>query len=195
MAEGLMRDGICDAATSVLAAVGFTPLTMERVAEAAGVSKGTLYNYFQDKDALILEVIERAFAGLMEAVEHVLTGPGDPGWRLTQAVRLILTGIEERRALGKALCSSELSPPLDASLRARQVRVRKHFAAVFRQARDEGRLRLEGVEPEVLARALAMVIDGVIDERMLYPADCPAVEQDVLSIEALGLRLWLKEDC
>ena len=46
MAEEMMHRAICDAAAAVLADVGFTALTMERVAEAAGVSKGTLYNYF-----------------------------------------------------------------------------------------------------------------------------------------------------
>ena len=70
--EELMQEGILSAATAVLGEVGFQALTMERVARAAGVAKGTLYNYFKDKDDLVGQVIEFAFAGLVEQVETAM---------------------------------------------------------------------------------------------------------------------------
>lgn len=195
MAEEMMRDAICAAATTVLAEVGYTALTMERVAEAAGTSKGTLYNYFQDKDALVVEVIERAFAPIRAGIEQALARPVSPRQRLTEIVRLVVTGVEDCRALGQALCTSELSARVDASLRARQLVVRQHFTEVLRQAQAAGGLRGTCGSLEQMGRFLALVIGGVVDERMLYGNECPPVDQDVSAIEHLVLQLWFKEDC
>jgi AcrR family transcriptional regulator len=41
---------------------GFAGTTMDRVTAAAGVSKATVYSYFQDKEKLFLALIERAIA-------------------------------------------------------------------------------------------------------------------------------------
>ncbi|MGO8797939.1 MAG: TetR/AcrR family transcriptional regulator [Roseiarcus sp.] len=48
-----------EASIQVLLAVGYRKLTTTRVAERAGVSIGTLYQYFPNRQALINSVIER----------------------------------------------------------------------------------------------------------------------------------------
>ena len=45
----MMRESIFEAATSVLCEHGVQGTTMNRVAEAANLTKSNLYNYFQDK--------------------------------------------------------------------------------------------------------------------------------------------------
>jgi len=193
MGEEMMRDAICAAATTVLAEVGFTALTMERVAEATGVSKGTLYNYFQDKDALFLEVIDRAFAVVAAAVDQAMAKDDSPRAKLTRVVRLLLSGLEAHRGLGQAVCSSELSPRLDEALRGKQMRMRKHFATILHEAQATGALRDDSQDPEALSRLLAMTIDGVVDERMLHGEECPPLEDEVATIEAMVLRHWFRE--
>ena len=42
----MMKEAIFEAATSVLCAHGVSGMTMDRVAAAAGLAKGSLYNYF-----------------------------------------------------------------------------------------------------------------------------------------------------
>lgn len=195
MAEEMMRDAICNAATAVLAETGFAALTMDRVAETAGVSKGTLYNYFQDKDALVQEVIEQAFAPIQQATDQAMAQPGSPRAKLSCILRLIVTGIEERRALGQAICTSELSPRLDAVLRAHQVSMRERFVENLRQAQAAGALRVAGGSPEQMGRFLNLVLNGVIEERMLHGDDCPTVEKDLSLIEDLVLRFWFVEEC
>ncbi|MEM9696680.1 MAG: helix-turn-helix domain-containing protein [Myxococcota bacterium] len=59
---------ILDAGTEVLQAEGMTAFTTNRVAKLAGVSVGSLYQYFANKDALLLGVIER---GVMNADAEV----------------------------------------------------------------------------------------------------------------------------
>jgi len=193
MAEEMMRSAIGEAASAVLASVGYAALTMDRVAEAAGVSKGTLYNYFQDKDALVLEVIDQAFTVLAGKIDQTCTATSPASWRLRQLARLVITGVEELRALGQALCTGPMSPRLSAALRERQMRTRERFVLLFRQAEAAGELRPGGHTPEALGRLLVLMVDGVINERILHAADCPDVERDVALLDECILRLWFQE--
>jgi AcrR family transcriptional regulator len=53
------RDEIVGAALRVFAARGFDAASVEEVAREAGLSKGTLYLYFESKQALLDEVVRR----------------------------------------------------------------------------------------------------------------------------------------
>ena len=53
------REQIVGAATRVFAGKGFRRATTREVAREAGVSEGTIYNYFEDKDALLMAILER----------------------------------------------------------------------------------------------------------------------------------------
>ena len=53
------REQIVGAATRVFAEKGFRRATTREIARAAGVSEGTIYNYFEDKDALLLAILDR----------------------------------------------------------------------------------------------------------------------------------------
>lgn len=53
------REQILDAATTVFAEKGFHRATIREVARAAGVADGTIYNYFENKAALLLGLLER----------------------------------------------------------------------------------------------------------------------------------------
>ena len=59
-----------EASIQVLLAVGYRRLTTTRVAERAGVSVGTLYQYFPNRQALILSLIERYLEDLVGAIER-----------------------------------------------------------------------------------------------------------------------------
>ena len=53
------RDQLLDAAAAVIAGEGTQAMTMERIAEGAGVSKALVYRYFANRSALLLELYER----------------------------------------------------------------------------------------------------------------------------------------
>jgi AcrR family transcriptional regulator len=59
-----------EASIQVLLAVGYRKFTTTRVAERAGVSVGSLYQYFPNRQALITSVIERYLDGLRATVEQ-----------------------------------------------------------------------------------------------------------------------------
>jgi AcrR family transcriptional regulator len=62
-------EAIYEATFQVLLAVGADRLTTTRVAERAGVSVGTLYQYFPNKQSLLLSVLKQHVDGVTSAVE------------------------------------------------------------------------------------------------------------------------------
>jgi AcrR family transcriptional regulator len=64
-------DAILEATVQVLLEVGKERLTTTRVASRAGVSVGTLYQYFPNKSALLQAALKRHMEGVAGAVERV----------------------------------------------------------------------------------------------------------------------------
>jgi AcrR family transcriptional regulator len=55
--RAVTRDAIRDAAIEVASETGFAAMTMDKVAERAGVSPSTVYRYFADRDDLLAAII------------------------------------------------------------------------------------------------------------------------------------------
>ncbi len=53
------RNQILDAATRVFAEKGFSRATIRDIAGVAGIADGTIYNYFENKAALLLGILDR----------------------------------------------------------------------------------------------------------------------------------------
>src|SRR5947208_4084220 len=53
------RNQILDAATKVFAEKGFHPTTIKDIAREADIADGTIYNYFENKTALMLGILDR----------------------------------------------------------------------------------------------------------------------------------------
>ena len=62
---GEKRNLILEAAIKIFAAKGFSQTTVSDIAEAAGIGKGTVYEYFKSKD----EILEEVFLYYMEKLE------------------------------------------------------------------------------------------------------------------------------
>ncbi|MEO1223989.1 MAG: TetR/AcrR family transcriptional regulator [Pseudomonadota bacterium] len=62
------RHDILEAAMGVFADKGYHAASVKDVAEAAGLAKGTIYIYFESKDAMTIAIVDRHFAGLMKQI-------------------------------------------------------------------------------------------------------------------------------
>jgi AcrR family transcriptional regulator len=69
---GEREQGIIEVATQLYLQGGYENVTMAAVASAAGLSEGTLYNYFRDKQDLQLRVSLTAFEGHTQAAEKAV---------------------------------------------------------------------------------------------------------------------------
>lgn len=72
------REAILDAGLSVFAERGYEAARLDDVAERAGVAKGTLYLYFDDKEALFEEVIRGAVSPVVERLSALAAIPDMP---------------------------------------------------------------------------------------------------------------------
>lgn len=60
---------IVEAAAALFAEVGFEKTSMATVARSAGVTTTTIYWYFQDKEALLVAVLDHLLAGMLGGLE------------------------------------------------------------------------------------------------------------------------------
>jgi len=77
------RHQILEAATTVFSQFGLYQARMEDIAAAAGVSKGTIYLYFKDKDSLIQALAEQIFAQELANLQLAYNTAGTAVERLT----------------------------------------------------------------------------------------------------------------
>ena len=79
---------ICAAALAVFAEKGFAAAKLDEIAKRAGVSKGTLYLYFKDKEQLFRAVVRSAFVPNVETLRAGLISTGLP---FADLLRMFLT--------------------------------------------------------------------------------------------------------
>lgn len=99
------RAQLLDAAGRIVLADGVRALTMERLAERAGVSKGLGYAYFEDVEDVALALWDREVGEVYRRVEGATDGAGGVEEGLRRAVHAYFDVIEERGALLGALRS------------------------------------------------------------------------------------------
>lgn len=94
-----MVESLIDATARVLAERGLDATTTNHIAEAAGVSVGSLYQYFPDKDALIEALLRRMVDELMTAFNQQIDAVELGQLDLENLARLaIATGLDTMRA-------------------------------------------------------------------------------------------------
>ena len=154
---------IVEAAAQVLEVAGLVAFTTNAVAERAGVSIGTLYQYFADKQALLRALAEREIQRALVAIGTALRG--DPQASGEQKVRAMVRALvnafsgrqRARRAVIEALlaqpgASSEMMLPIAAFL-----------------AQSEGALtRLNREQMFVLSRAVMGVVRAAVVEEQPF---------------------------
>ena len=85
-------DALIEATAHILVREGFDKASTNRIAEKAGVSIGSLYQYFPSKEALVAAVMERHNQQLMqvvrEALPEIMALPIEPAVRKLVAVAI-----------------------------------------------------------------------------------------------------------
>ena len=71
------RQAILDRSAVLFSAHGYDRASMNKIAEACGVSKANLYHYYKDKEGLLFDVIRFHLEELLEVVETA-DNPGAP---------------------------------------------------------------------------------------------------------------------
>lgn len=153
---------ISDTATALFAGHGFDQVTIAQVAEAAGVSKMTVTNYFPRKEDLVYDRAEHIIGGLAAAARD-----RSPGESLLDAVRRDYAEAMARRDVtlgvaGQRFAAMVAGSPVLTS-RFREI-LDLREAALARQIEAEG--LASGIMARLIAAQLASVHRVLYDEAM-----------------------------
>jgi AcrR family transcriptional regulator len=94
-------DAVLTAASQILVRDGVERLSTTAVAERAGVSIGSLYQYFRNKEDLLVALAKREVGLLLTAVAAEFSGSA-PGQRGRGVVRAIIAAVATRSPSGRA---------------------------------------------------------------------------------------------
>jgi AcrR family transcriptional regulator len=102
---------LLEGAAQVLEAGGLATFTTNAVAERAGVSIGTLYQYFADKNALVTMLAERELQATLANVAKAMSDDRDASaeQRVRGVVRAIVNAFHGRQRARKAVIQAVLS--------------------------------------------------------------------------------------
>ncbi|MGW6443071.1 TetR/AcrR family transcriptional regulator [Lentzea sp. NPDC055074] len=150
---------LLEAAARLAAEHGAAAITMETVASAAGVGKGTVSRRFGDRNGLLQALLDRSEIQLQEAF---LSGPAPLGPGADAATRLRAFGpalLRHERAHLDLYLAAEPSPGRRFSVPARQLRHR-HVTVLVRAA-------VPGADAVLLAHTLLASVDLVLVDHLV----------------------------
>jgi AcrR family transcriptional regulator len=158
---------LLEAALAVFSQRGFRNTRLDDVAEAAGVTKGAIYHYFDTKEELLLNVIEHYHLLAFGRAEEVLANRDlSASERIEQVVKKIFQPTEERKRLLLALLirgiAHEVPRVHDRWLRDGPARLWKLVAGLVEEGKRSGEFRADA-DADVAARVL---ISGLILQRL-----------------------------
>lgn len=157
LSEVERRAMLVEAAEGVFLAQGYAAASMDDVAQAAGMSKKTLYQLFPSKEALFDAVVERFCAPIQAATEPAIPGDHAALIRLLEDVaHLILS--PRSVALFRVITSEvKRAPELAAALERNRGRKTSALQAWLAEQAAAGWLRIEDAE-ETAGMLIGMVI-------------------------------------
>lgn len=86
-----LREDILEVSRSILVKNGFGKMSMRKIARKADVSATSIYLYFQNKDELLLALIETSIANLSAALENQLQKTDDSIMQLEKLANAFMT--------------------------------------------------------------------------------------------------------
>jgi AcrR family transcriptional regulator len=190
-ARALFRNAILDAAEVVFGERGFHGARLQDIAARARIAVGTVYNHFEDKDAVLAALLEDRADGLLTRLRPLREDRGPFAARLQARVGRVLSYVQEHRAFfaianEHGLFAAGAAPgarPSSKRLR-RFERFRAAFRAIVREGVSSG--ELEPLPADTLVRFLggtirAFVLSSIVEGR-------PHVDEDARTIVELFLH-------
>jgi len=158
---------ILKAAEKMFATGRYHEVTLDEVCKAAGVGKGTIYRYFQDKEGLFWQVILSGLDELVESIKEVEKQEQDARKGLRTLVQRMADFFTERGALFGLMWSEHLRRS------SHKRNVWKHWGR-----KDE----------EILSVAAGFITKGMQDGRYASRLSPAAAARFLLGMVRTGLR-------
>jgi AcrR family transcriptional regulator len=170
----------------VIASEGYAAMTTNKVAARAGVSIGSLYQYFPNKQALLVSLLEEHMARVHPVIERSLDELSDPAVPYDEAmyrmfVRLLALHRDAHPRLQRALGEDVPQPPrIREERRRREAEYSARVAAILRERPD-----VRAYNPEVAAQVLVEATAAL--SRWLAHEAPPDLDREAYVREAVRL--------
>ena len=183
-------DAILQATIQVLLQVGKERLTTTRVALRAGVSVGTLYQYFPNKSALLQAALKRHLSAITDAVELVCKEQN--GRTLRQMATALITAFlqAKMRDAKKSVALYSVSSDVDAARIVQQTGIRSNKAIVRMLESATNPLT---TDPQLVASMLQSAMVGV--SRRMLESGAPEKQLDILRRELISMICAYLDAC
>ncbi|MGE5227781.1 MAG: TetR/AcrR family transcriptional regulator [Planctomycetaceae bacterium] len=165
------RQQLVDAAWRSVVGRGFNSLTVDDVCSEAGVSKGAFYGYFEQKQDLLLALLDDEAAGLDEVMNELERAHVSGVERLRRFTRAMVEwGEDPGRLQVRADLWAEM--PSNPSVRQGWARVVRRRRATLKRWIDEG--VASGELAPIPANALAAILLALGDGLLLHAGADPS---------------------
>jgi AcrR family transcriptional regulator len=177
---------ILDAAENVAAEGGLAAASLQDIAQLAGVAVGTIYNHFEDRDALVAALFARRREELLSALDDAAKAHAHDAFaaQLDAFVRTVFTFFDARRTyLRLALESENLRPPVkkaDGRTEPAMHQLQLRAERVVRAGVREKRLRIDAAD--LGAIVLVSIVKGVLHARIHGPTPFIDESEAVISL-------------
>lgn len=164
-----MRDRILDVAMRVFVQRGYHASSVSDIAHAAGLAKGTLYIYFDSKDAMTTAIIDRHFAALEEQLASGVPSETLDGFveDLRRTMDISAEKAAFHRVFFEVFGPSFASDAFIAHVAGFFDRLGTHYAMQIAHLQELGEVASHLHAPST-GRVLASMMDGVVLHRGLF---------------------------
>lgn len=173
-------EAILAATRKIIAAQG-PEFTLDRVAEEAGVAKGTLYLYFPSKDELVFQVLKNDITWLLGKTREALETEKPLVERMRQMIHDQFEFVGANRNIF-LYYRSRMGGSEHAAHKDFQCRMKEEYdqffdlmTAHFEKAMNAGEIRQ--LEPRKLARVFSGTVDSVLVDYIIGSEETPIEEE------------------
>ncbi len=182
---------------------GLVEITMEMIAEQAGISKGTIYLYFKNKEQLLISLIEGVLDRIHHKVDEIVSGDQTPVEKLRKFLQLTKEGISRyghilRLYFSEAPLSDrvEMQDHIQTLINKYMILV-GHIANIVKEGIEAGVFRK--IDPKKAAFIFMEMSNSLLKPTMIASFQQLAVDIDfILDIFLNGIKktstLQLQED-
>lgn len=196
MADSVIREEVSEARRRVLDAAnalfvehGFKAVSMQQIANAAQITKATLYHHFRSKEDLFADVVKDAMTQSGEDIAQALAAGGTPAEQLARAAEQLFARTHSDFGRLMTDVHEQLEPELRRRLLVEQAMPWERFRDVMRDAVDRG--DLPPVDSDLAISMFVGMVWGQIWLRKIEIIDLPmdeALARTLVSVLFSGLR-------
>lgn len=182
---------ILEAASALLVERGFVGTTMDAMAERLAMSKPFIYQFFENKHAVLVALYDRELRDSLSVLSDPLANEGTSQQRLVHFVAVATRKNIVNRELSSALALEEKHLPKEkmAEIRALEVQFHRRLTSIIKDGIGEGAFHAN--DPQLASRAVMGMTQWV--KRWYRPskelsADEIANEFCELALRMVGFR-------